>query len=180
MSPPSHKGGVIRWYKHVSKLPAWASESKYLNKARWIEEKVFGSITSNVIQKSKEVRLEEKRNEGGKIERPIFPEDEKNPYIYYGKLDEETKEIIIEKFNLVQEQTKEQRREETKSSDRSLESRQVEVDEANSESYDHLDNRNDSVKINESEEDEGNQIFLQGQEMAESSPMDHRDESNQK
>ena len=216
MGQPSH-GRVIRWYKHVSKLPAWASEKEYLNEARWIEEKVFGSITSNVIQKSKEVRLEEKRNEGEKIERPIFPDDEKNPYIYYGKLDEQTKEIIIEKFNLVEQKTgklptydrslEEQKREKLPSYDRSLEeqkrgkipsydrslkparllnqansaneSRQVGVDVTKTESYDHLDNKNNSVKMNESETDEGNKIVQQYKEMNESMPMYHRDESNQ-
>ena len=187
MGQPSH-GRVIRWYKHVSKLPAWASETEYLNEARWIEEKVFGSITSNVIQKSKEVRLEEKRNEGEKIERPIFPDDEKNPYIYYGKLDEQTKEIIIEKFNLVEQKTGR-----LPTYDKSLEeparllnqansaneSRQVGVDVTKTESYDHLDNKNNSVKMNESETDEGNKIVQQYKEMNESMPMYHRDESNQ-
>ena len=172
---PTKQEGVIRWYKHVSKLPAWASETKYLNKARWIEEKVFGSITTNVVQKSKEVRLEEKRNEGGKIERPIFPEqDDQNPYIFYGKLDEQTQEIVIEKFSLKDEKV----REKTQTSERSLESRKVEVDMANNERYDHLNDKNNSVEMNESEIDEGNQTFLHGKERAESFPMYHRDESN--
>merc|ERR1711888_321746 len=48
--------------------------------------------------------------------------------------------------------------------------------DANTERNDHLDNKNDSARINESEEDEGNQIFHQGQEMAKSSPMDHIDD----
>merc|ERR1712208_10817 len=166
----------IRWFKHVSKLPAWASETKYLNKARWIEEKVFGSITTNVVQKSKEVRLEEKRNEGRKIERPIFPEkNDEETYILYGTLEEHTQEIVIKQFSLKDEEVKEEK---TQTSERSLESRKVEVDESNNESYDHLNNQNNSVERKEAEIDEGNQTFLHGKERAESFPMYHRDESN--
>merc|ERR1712208_46293 len=125
--------------------------------------------TTNVVQKSKEVRLEEKRNEGGKIERPIFPEkNDEGSYILYGKLEEHTQEIVIEKFNLKDEEVKEEK---TQTSERSLESRKVEVDESNNESYDHLNNQNNSVKMNESEIDEGNQTFLHGKERAENFPM---------
>ena len=48
LSPPD-KDNVIRWYKHITKLPTWALEEEFLQTAKWIEEKVFRSITTNVV-----------------------------------------------------------------------------------------------------------------------------------
>ena len=174
---PPDKDGVIRWYKHITKLPAWASESEYLNTARWIEEKVFGSITTNVVQKSKEVRLEEKKEKGEITKRPIVPEEnEEGPYIFYGKLEEHTQEIVVKKFSLNVEQGKGG----TQTSERSLESRKVEVGVENDERYDHLNAKNNSVEVNESEENEVNmKDFLQGKERAEDFPRYHREERNE-
>ena len=36
MCPPD-EDGVIRWYKHITKLPPWAEESEHLHTERWIE-----------------------------------------------------------------------------------------------------------------------------------------------
>merc|ERR1712208_255013 len=64
-------------FNHLSKLPTWAKEKEYeqLKEARWIEKEIFNSITNNVIQMGKENRLEEKRNDGNKHSREIFPKE---------------------------------------------------------------------------------------------------------
>ena len=52
--------GVV-WFNHLSQLPSWAKEKEceQLKEARWIEKEIFDSITSNVIQMGKEIKLED-------------------------------------------------------------------------------------------------------------------------
>ena len=92
---------VLLWFNHLSKLPTWAKETEYLKEARWIEEEIFNSITNNVIQMSKEIRLEEKRNDGNKREREIFPNEKE---CYCGIFEEHTKRILIKEFNSIIEE----------------------------------------------------------------------------
>ena len=66
------------WFNHLSQLPSWAKEKEceHLKEARWIEKEIFDSITSNVIQMGKEIKLEDKhRNDGKQRSRDIFPKD---------------------------------------------------------------------------------------------------------
>jgi len=169
---------VIRWYKHVTKLPAWATESDYLKKARWIEEKVFGSITTNVVQKTKEVRLEEKSKAGTKIKRTVYPgkNDDEKTYILYGMLDAETQEIVIKKFCLKDTEEEKRKEEEKRRISERYESRRGEVDEANNERHDHIGNQSNSVEMNI---DESNQTFLQSKERVENFPINQREERNE-
>ena len=101
----------LLWFNHLSKLPTWAKETEYLKEARWIEEEIFNSITNNVIQMSKEIRLEEKRNDGNKREREIFPKEKE---CYYGIFEEHTKRILIKQFDLTKEEEEKTRKKKRK------------------------------------------------------------------
>merc|ERR1712030_191732 len=77
-------GKEIRWYKHIVRLPKWAVEQEQMKEAKWIEEKMFQAVTSNVVQKSKEIRLEEKDGEGDITKRNVLPSTP--TFIKYGRL----------------------------------------------------------------------------------------------
>ena len=49
---PPDDYNVVRWYRHIVKLPKWAIEQEQLQKAKWIEEKMFQAVTTNVVQKN--------------------------------------------------------------------------------------------------------------------------------
>ena len=92
---------VQTWYKHLVKLPKWAEEQEPMKDVKWIEEKLFQAVTSNIIQKTKEVRLEEQKGSGDITKRHLIPEtglsdskkdSKKDPFIKIGYLNEE-KEI---------------------------------------------------------------------------------------
>merc|ERR1712030_130508 len=68
-----------RWYKHIVRLPKWAVEQEQMKEAKWIEEKIFQAVTSNVVQKSKEIRLEEKNGEGDITKRNVLPSTGTDP-----------------------------------------------------------------------------------------------------
>merc|ERR1712215_524249 len=79
-----------RWYKHIVRVPKWAVEQEQMKKARWIEDKIFQAVTSNVVRKSKEIRLEEKNGEGDITKSNVLPSPGPDPskptFIKYGWL----------------------------------------------------------------------------------------------
>ena len=155
---------VTRWYRHIAKLPKWALEEEFLQKAKWIEEKVFSSITANVVQKSKEVRLEEKKEKGVITKKQIIPEEE--PYIYYGAINEATKEIEVWPFRLKDHIPPEPKRNERYVEDNGR--------------YDHLHATNNSVGVNEWNEDEVNRRnFNRNRERVENLPRFQGEERNE-
>ena len=92
-----------RWYKHIVRLPKWAVEQEQMKEAIWIEEKIFQTVTSNVMRKSKEIRLEEKNGEGDITKSNVLPSTGTDPstptFIKYGWLNAKN-EIETSDFDL--------------------------------------------------------------------------------
>ena len=97
------------WFNHLSQLPSWAKEKEceHLKEARWIEKEIFDSITSNVIQMGKEIKLEDKhRNDGNKRSRDIFPKD---TVVWFCTFEKDTKMIILKNLEFKKEEEEKRR-----------------------------------------------------------------------
>ena len=167
-----------RWYKHIVRLPKWAVEQEQMKEAKWIEEKIFQAVTSNVVRKSKEIRLEEKNGEGDITKSNVLPSTGTDPstptFIKYGWLNAKN-EVETANFDLgyLQEKKKDPIKPDIHSY-----RKKVVFSEDEDGRYQHLYTTTESERETESEEDQMMKDFVQNKERVTELSRNQRENEN--